>query len=189
MDEEFKFEGSITFGNVMEMYKKIISVGFRPFNIYGLFAENFEQGINLGADFHFKEMNYWVSVSDDNKESDLVKKLQKEQERFCRDITDSQSNDLIVANSPKVRYHQDIGKWSIENIASEEIDSMNMYKQANYIPLIGERFYVQLPFVRDRDISIDRKDGVYSVRLRIDTKRELDTVQRLFYELVSPATE
>lgn len=189
MDETFQFQGRITFGNVMEMYRRIISVGFRPFNIYGVSANNYEQGIRFGSDFHFDEMDYWVSVSDDNKERDLVTRIQKDVDRFDKDLADSQSDDLIVANSPRVRYHQDIGRWNIDDIASEEIDGMNAYKQAEYIPLIGEKFNLQLPYVRDRDISINRKEGIYSVRLRVDTKRELDRVQRLFYEIVSPATE
>ncbi len=187
MDKEFEFEGRINFRNVMEMYRRIISAGFKPLNIYGLFARNYEKGIHLGGDFHYDELYYWVSISEGNKEQSVVKQLQNAVDRFNQDIEDCQSDDLIVANSPKVRYHQEVGKWDIETIANEEIDRMNVYKQAKYIPLIGERFHKQLPFVRNRDILIDKKKGLYQVRLRVDTPKEMDTVERLFYEIVSPA--
>ena len=187
MDKEFEFEGRINFRNVMEIYRRIISVGFKSLNIYGLFARNYEKGIQLGEDFHYDELDYWVSIPEKNKEGDLVKQLQNVIDRFKQDIEDFQSDDLIVANSPKVRYHQEMGKWDIETIANEEIDRMNAYKQAEYIPLIGECFYKQLPFVRNRDMSIDKKNGLYQVRFTVDTHKEMDTVEKLFYEIVSPA--
>lgn len=188
MDKEIEFEGKINFGNVMEMYRRIISVGFKPFNIYGLSANNYEKGIRLQGDFHYDEIDYSVSISEENKERDLVKKLESAIDKFQQDIEDCLSDNLIVANSPKVRYHQEMGKWDIETIANEEIDRMDAYKQAEYLPLSGARFHKQLPFVRNREISIDKKNGLYKVQFSVDSIKEMGAVERLFYEIVSPDT-
>jgi len=189
MDKKLQFDGKITFEDTLKMYRRIISIGARPFNIYGLSANNYEKGIFLGADFHFNKMDYQISLSEDNKKTNSVNRLEQDVEKFHQDVTDSQSDDPIVANSPKVRYYQDIGKWDIEDIATEEIDRMTIYKQAEYIPFIGEKFNFQFPFVKNRELSIDRTNGIYSVRLRVDTTRDADKVQKLFYEIVSPITD
>lgn len=185
MDKKFDFNGTITFANVLEMYERIISVGLKPANIYGLFAENFEHGINFGADFHFKEMDYWISISEKNEEKDLEKKLGNGLERFHKDNIDSRSNDLIVANSPKVRHNKELSKWRFEEIANKEIDRMNMYKQSKIIPTMNNVFQFKLPFVTEKDIFISKKNGIYSIQLTSDTKNELDIVYDLFNETIS----
>lgn len=185
LEKEIQFDGTINFQKAIEIYHRIISVGFKPFNIYSLSAVNYDLEIHLISDFHFDEYDFDVFVSDDIKERDMVARLEKGVERLLQDITDSQSDDPIVANSPKVRYYQECGKWSIEDIVGEEVERIVTYKQAKYIPLIGEHFGWQLSSVRNREIRIKKENGLYQVAFIADTKQELDKIEKSFHEIVS----
>lgn len=189
MEQEILFKGRINFQDVIEIYRQIISVGFKPFNIYSLSAYNYDLGIHLMSNFHYDENDFIVTKSNNVKEKNLVKRLEKSVLKLEQDIEDSLSKDLLVSNSPKVRYHQETGKWDIENIADIEAQKMIAYKLPEDVPLIGARINVQLPFMINREIKFEKTDGIYQVKLLADSRTDLDEVEKVFYKLVSPSTE
>lgn len=186
MDKIFEFHGSLNFRDSVEMYRRIICTGFKIFSNYELFAQNYEKGIIFVWDNHFDEEDYLISVSEDNKEKGIVEKLQKSVANLTKDIEDIHSDNIFVANSPLIRFKKEFFSRDIESIAREEVDRIGVTKDAKFIYLFGYSTDKQFPFVNERDLSVNKMAaGLYKIRLIADTSKEIDTVEKLFYEIVS----
>ena len=161
--------------NYISYLTRIIFVGIKPFNIYSLSAWNRDLDIHLYSFYHHHKNDFTISVSEDNKKRGITR-AQKKVGNFVQTVEDSQSSNLIVANSPNVRAYQEFEKYDLGDIAQESVDVVSTSKIADFIPL--------LPFVKTRNIFI-KKEEFYFVQLRADSKKEIEKVEQLFYDIVS----
>lgn len=183
-ERHIELNGSVRFRDIMDMYRDIISIGIPTFNIYGFSSYDHENGIHMIGDFHHDNLDYLISISEDNKQFGLISTLNDTVERMRDDIKDSGSHDPIVAHSPEVRAHHELGMQDFDAIADNRVDWAIVYKQAEHVPLIGERYGIRLPFIKDRELLLQRHGESYNCRFRADTIDDLATIENMLYGII-----
>ena len=172
VQQEITFSGKIDFGQAVELYRRLICVGLKSLHNYNLYVNNRSLGIELSHDYHIEDDEAFITVSDEAKEKDLLSRVEAQAARLAKDIKESQSADSLVANSPKVRFYHESGRWRLEDIAKEEIESLTACRFPKEV--IG----ITLP-VRQREIRI-RRNGIYAVTYVTSSGKEAERMIRDF---------
>ncbi len=182
-DREIEYEGIITFDDALTIYRRIISVGSRKLNIFGLDAFNYTNGAILTTDMHYDENDFTVTITGNPLEMDIVASTTKEIERFEQYLISSASPDPLIADSPNVRYRHETARYDTADVQDMPVDSVNTWRQPRSIEF-GSHSY-RWPLSKHREIRIRGESGFYTVTLISDSVRELGKMERQFYRVMS----
>lgn len=169
---KFQYDGLISFGKVLDIYKKTICIGFKPLSFYSLTAENHETNMILETFKHFNDDEFSVSIVEDKKVLSLIEGLESflrgaltyEPEKYQDPILNK-----ILKREPPGNY----GRWNIYDFVNLEIDEVETFKQSVPISHFELHEDTKIIGVKNRMLHIEKENDLNLIRLEADSTRDL----------------
>lgn len=182
-EKSFGANRQITFGDARELFYSFMTIP-KFLTSYSLLVRNFESGATHSEDVYRQFSESWTERTGIPKERDPAKRLLATANEMSTIMKDLASDDIFVANSAD-QLTYDI-MVDFDEIKDEEADDISIANIPEDLPLIGEKFELQYPFVPRRDIRIEKENGIYMIKVESTNMRDVDKLVRRVSEFLFP---